>query len=358
MMVDMGFPCDVKLYFLDCSRKVDAKTSFPYGSNKNIKQAHSSAVKWLPFCFHPVDGRPYLHESEYQMHPLFTSFGRALYSQFHFRMMLLTFLPFIILVAIWYVVLSFSFNPMIDLIQGYFVAYDWFKVTSSTLGWLGLGSLKTVIVPLIAMWLLLPLLILSALLMTGMLTMPAIVKHVASRHHFHLEARKGGGLWRSLWIAVSSYFVFALLWIVSLPLAIIPPLGFVIQPILWGWLTYRVITFDALAEHADAEELKMITKSHRRPLLLIGMITGAMGTVPMLMWLGGILTATLSVVLLPVLAGLAIWLYLMVFVFTGLWFEHYCLAALAKHRTSGTAGGFATADPPMLSPSPQLKDIN
>jgi hypothetical protein len=41
----------------------------------------------------------------------------------------------------------------------------------------------------------------------------------------------------------------------------------------------------------------------------------------------------MSMVFLPVFAGLAIWLYVLVFIFTGLWFQYYCLAALHAHRS-------------------------
>lgn len=284
------------------------------------------------------------------MHPVFISFGRALYSQFHFRMLLLTFLPFVLSVVIWGVALWLGLNPMIDWIRGIFADNNWFAVSSSALAWLGLGALKTVIVPLIAMWLLLPLMILTALLLTGVLAMPIIIKHVASRHYPELQERKGGTIWRTLWMSVSSYVVFAALWVIALPLSMIPPLGFIIQPILWGWLTYRVIAFDALAEHADIDEIKAILHARRWPLLLIGVITGAMGAAPMLLWLGGVL----SVIFFPLLAGLSIWLYLVVFIFTSLWFVHYCLAALAKYRAIGIAEVSASS----MLPASQLKDIN
>ncbi|MGZ3236782.1 MAG: EI24 domain-containing protein [Burkholderiaceae bacterium] len=284
------------------------------------------------------------------MHPVFISFGRALYSQFHFRMLLLTFLPFVLSVVIWGIILWLGLNPMIDWIRGVFADNNWFAASSSTLNWLGLGALKTVIVPLIAMWLLLPLMILTALLLTGVLAMPIIIKHVASRHYPELQERKGGTIWRTLWMSASSYVVFAALWVIALPLSMIPPLGFIIQPILWGWLTYRVIAFDALAEHADIDEIKTILHTHRWPLLLIGVITGAMGAAPMLLWLGGVL----SVIFFPLLAGLSIWLYLAVFIFTSLWFVHYCLAALAKYRAVGIAEVSASS----TLPTSQLKDIN
>jgi hypothetical protein len=265
-------------------------------------------------------------------------------------MLLLTFLPFVVSLAIWGVILWLGLNPMIDWIQHIFAENNWFSVSSSTLTWLGLGALKTVIVPLIAMWLLLPLMILTALLLTGLFAMPVVIKHVASRHYPELQERKGGTLWRTLWMSISSYTVFAFLWIVALPLSLFPPLGFIIQPILWGWLTYRVIAFDALAEHADGDEIKSILHKHRWSLLLIGVITGAMGAAPMLLWLGGVL----SVIFFPLLAGVSIWLYLVVFIFTSLWFVHFCLAALARHRAFGVTEVRTSS----VLPSSQLKDIN
>jgi hypothetical protein len=45
-------------------------------------------------------------------------------------------------------------------------------------------------------------------------------------------------------------------------------------------------------------------------------------------------------------------LYVLVFVFTSLWFEHYCLEALARYRTDGLVMA------PASSASPVLKDIN
>jgi hypothetical protein len=58
----------------------------------------------------------------------------------------------------------------------------------------------------------------------------------------------------------------------------------------------------------------------------------------------------LSVILFPFLAALSIWLYVLVFIFTGLWFQHYCLEALAKYRS---------ADLAMVTESAvRVKDIN
>jgi hypothetical protein len=276
------------------------------------------------------------------------TFGRALLSQLHFRMLMLTLMPFLLSLALWGVVLWLGLQPMIDWIQNYFVANDGFAIAGNVLGWLGLDAIKTVIVPLIAMWMLLPLMILTALIFIGTWAMPAIAKHVSSRYYPELEKRRGGSIWGSLWISLFSFTTFLILWIITLPLSLIPPLGFFIQPALWGWLTYRVMAYDALAEHADQQERKDIVRAHRWSLLVIGAIAGTMGTAPTLLWLGGVL----SVVFFPVLAGISIWLYVLVFIFSGLWFQHYCLAALKTYRQANLAIS------PVGMPEPPLKDIN
>ena len=262
------------------------------------------------------------------MRAIVVAFGRAVLSQLHYRMLMLTVLPFILSVVIWGVVLWFALQPLMDWLQEYFVQNNSFRVAGGVLEWIGMASIKTIIVPLIAMWVLLPLMILTALIFVGTMAMPVIAKHVGSRNYKKLDARKGGSFLGSLWMSASSFVVFLVLWIATLPLSLIPPLTFVIQPILWGWLTYRVMAYDALADYADADERKSILRTHRWPLLLIGAITGAMGAAPTLLWLGG----PLSVIFFPVLSAGAIWLYVLVFIFTGLWFQHYCMDALLRHR--------------------------
>ena len=256
------------------------------------------------------------------------AFARALLTQLHFKMLMLTIVPFILSLLLWGAILWVGLQPLIDWIQAYFAAHDGFRLAGETLSWLGLGTVKYVLVPLLAMWLLLPLMILTSLIFVGAFAMPAIVKHVASRDYASLEKRKGGSWWGSLWISTLSFAVFAALWIITLPLHVFPPLIFLIQPVLWGWLAYRVMAYDALAEHASDKERTNIMRSHRWPLLLIGTVCGALGAAPTLLWLGG----ALSIIFLPLLAGVSIWLYVLVFVFSGLWFEHYCLAALATYR--------------------------
>jgi hypothetical protein len=281
----------------------------------------------LSAAFHHARFHP---RSEILMRSVFNSFTRAMLSQLSWRMLWLTVVPFLLSLAFWGVALWLGLQPMIDWIQTYFVSHDGFRIAGGALEWVGLGAIRTVIVPLIAMWILLPLMIITALLFIGLFAMPAIEKHVSGRYYPQLEFRRGGSMWGTVWVSFYSFMIFLLLWIATLPLSVIPPLGFVIQPALWGWLTYRVMGYEALAAHADPQEIKSILRTRRWPMLVIGSITGLMGAAPTLLCIGGVL----SVVFFPMLAALSIWLYVLVFVFTGLWFQHFCLEALARHRTT------------------------
>ncbi len=268
------------------------------------------------------------------MRPIAVAYGRALRSQFSRRMLLLSVVPLLLSLALWGGLLYAGMQPLLDSLTGLFHDYDLFKTSGSVLASLGLGFLKTLVVPLVAMLVLLPLMIVTSLLFIGVGAMPAIARHVSRVQFPDLERREGGSFLGSLGVNLSGIVVFALLWLVTLPLYALAPLALLVQAVLWGWLTARVMSYDALSIHASREERLAIVAARRRQLLLIGTISGLLGALPGVVWIGG---ALISVVLFPVLAVLSIWLYLVIFIFTGLWFQYYCLQALADLRAgSGT----------------------
>jgi hypothetical protein len=122
----------------------------------------------------------------------------------------------------------------------------------------------------------------------------------------------------------------------------VPPLILVLPPLIWGWLTYRVMAFDTLSVHASTGERREIFRRHRGWLLGIGVLAGYLGAAPTIVWASGALFVAAFVVLIP----LAIWIYTLIFAFASLWFSHYCLAALEKLRAE------AAAAPPIPPPSP------
>ena len=90
------------------------------------------------------------------------------------------------------------------------------------------------------------------------------------------------------------------------------------------------MSYEAVSPFADEVELSIIRHKQRLPLLIIGVAAGSLGAAPGLLWLGG----AASVIFFPLLAAAAIWLYLLIFIFSGLWFQFFCLEILAELRNA------------------------
>lgn len=258
------------------------------------------------------------------------AWGRAFASQWHGKLLLMSVAPFLLAVGVWGVLLYFGLQPLIDFVHATFSQYDMFGASGSLLNSIGLGTLKTVVVPLIAMLVLLPLMILTALVFIGVIAMPVILRHIGRRNYPQLEQRNGGSVLGSVGVALGGMAAFIGLWILTLPLYIFPPLAVLVQALLWGWLTSRMMVYDVLADYASADERRRLLVGHRWPLIAIGVASGVAGALPGAIWLGGVM----AVVFFPFLAAASIWLYVLVFIFTALWFAYYCLEALARMRAA------------------------
>lgn len=262
------------------------------------------------------------------------AWSRALRSQFSGQIFMLSLLPLVLSVALWGGLIYLFFQPLLDWLHAMFIEYGGFGVSNSVLTFLGLAALKTMVVPIAAMLLLLPLMIVTSLLFMGVVAMPSIARHVERRRYPALERKEGGNMLGSLAVNVGAMMVFIVVWLLSLPLYAFPPLALLAHALLWGWLTAKVMTYDALAAHASAEERHALVRSRRGALLAIGTLSGLAGALPGIAWVGG---ALISVVLFPVLAVVSIWLYIVIFIFTGLWFQYYCMEALAGMRAAPQA---------------------
>lgn len=263
------------------------------------------------------------------MRAVANAYGRAVLSQMHVRMLVLSAMPLVLSLVLWGVVLYFGLQPLLDWLHANFVDYEIFRTTSSWLESMHLGFLKAVVVPFFALLLLLPLMILSALLFMNIAAMPFIVRHVGGRHYAKLEKKEGGSMLGGLRAALSSFLVFIVIWLMTLPLYIVPPLAVLSSTLLWGWLTSRVMSYDALADYASEEERRTIQRERRWDLMVIGLVSGATGALPPLLMAAG---AALVIALLPLFLAIMMWLYVLIFIFTALWFQYYCLEALAQLR--------------------------
>jgi len=263
------------------------------------------------------------------MRAVIHAYGRALLSQFHGKILLLSIVPFILSVALWALLLWLGLQPLLDWLHGHFVEFEVYRVTSDWLQSIGLGGLRSIVVPLFALLLLLPLMIVTALIFIGVAAMPFIVRHVGGRHFPQLEKKQGGSILGGVLKALGAFGIFVLAWLCIVPLYVFPPLAGLATVLLWGWLTSHVMSYDALADYASPEELSKLQREHRWQLMSIGVVSGLAGSLPALVWVGG---AAAAIAFFPILLAASLWVYVVIFIFTGLWFEYYCLQALAQLR--------------------------
>ena len=78
------------------------------------------------------------------------------------------------------------------------------------------------------------------------------------------SAGSGGGVAGSVWNGLVALGGMALLFIVSLPLWLLPPLWPLIPLAIFAWVNQRLLRYDALAEHADRGEMTRIFRERPR----------------------------------------------------------------------------------------------
>ncbi len=274
------------------------------------------------------------------------SFWRALAYCMMPRVMTLSLLPLAMLLVLSVSWGYFYWTPTQEWVRELLASW---QVLQGMMDWLqehGASSFQSVMVQLVVIFAITPLLVIISMLAISFMMSPALVDLVVQRRFSHLAIKRGGSAVTSLAWTIGSTLAALLAMIISLPLWAVPPLMFVIPPLIWGWLSYRVMVFDALVTHASREERIAIGRKHRGWLLLIGVMTGYMGALPSVVWASGSLFVAAFLVLIP----LAIWAYAVVFAFTSLWFTHYSLAALEALRAeSDTVVVGASVPVPLLA---------
>jgi hypothetical protein len=259
---------------------------------------------------------------------LLDSFWRAAAYCLHPKVIGLSLLPLLIGIAL---TLGLGWFYWEAAVAGVRATLENWSLVDAGLKWvesLAGGSFRTVLAPLIVVALAAPVIVVLSVLLVAWLMTPAIVNLVATRRFAALQRKQGAGWFSSIvWSLVCTVLALLAL-VISVPLWFIPPLVLIVPPLIWGWLNYRVMSFDVLAAHASREERRELMRQHRLPLLVIGVVSGYLGAAPSLLWAASALTLVFA----PLLIVVSVWLYTLVFGFSALWFAHYALAALARLR--------------------------
>ncbi len=284
---------------------------------------------------------------------LLDSFWRAAAYCLHPRVIVLSLLPLVLMTGLALGLGYFFWAAALDAVRATLDAWTIFSLPVSWLESIGLVNVKTVLAPMIVVLLSTPVIVVLSLLLVATFMTPAMLSLVAKRRFALLERKHGGSLagsaFGALWATLAALVALAL----SIPLWLVPPLVLILPPLIWGWLTYRVMTYDVLAEHASIDERRALVRRHRASLLGIGVLTGYLGAAPSLLWA----TGALAIVFAPVLVPIAVWIYTLVFAFSALWFAHYALAALQAMRAEALATTPDSAAPPPAPAPPAPADV-
>ncbi len=263
------------------------------------------------------------------MQQVFKSFGLALVGTMHPKILWLSLRPFLIVSILWGSLIWLSWTPALEMLSV-------FLTTSLFTSWIqdglilaGFENARAWIAPLFFVMLVIPLITISLLVLIAFTTVPAIVRSLSRQHAFqNIETKHGGSLFGGFFYTIWSALICLVLVILTLPIWWVPPLVAVLPPLLWGWLTMRLMSYDVLAMHASVEERDILIHKYRWALLTMGIISGMLGAVPTFFWA----TSALALVLFPLVSFVALWIYSVIFVFAALWFAHFLLSALKALR--------------------------
>src|SRR3982751_4242462 len=124
-----------------------------------------------------------------------------------------------------------------------------------------------------------PLVFVTAVVMTALFSMPALVHLVGDRDYPQLKREKGGSAVGSLVNVLLALPIFITVWMVTVPLWL-AGVGVILPFIAAAYLNQRLFRYDALAEHATFEEMKALFFIHRVSLWVLGLLTGLVQFIP------------------------------------------------------------------------------
>jgi len=246
-----------------------------------------------------------------------SSVARALAFAFahllHPRMLWLMLWPLLVALAIWGTVALVFWGELIFWLAAH--VKEWIQTATFFVSW-DAGAAALFAAKGLVLLMLVPLVQLTALFILGIFGMPQMVEYVAGSRYATLARRQGGSFAGSVWNGAVAFGGLVLLGAASVPLWVFPPLWPVIPVLIVGWVNQRLLRYDALAEHAAADEMRAIIAEQRAALYLLGLALALFAYVPVVGFFA------------PVLFGLA--------------FIHYLLGLLEARRAAPIEGGART----------------
>lgn len=137
----------------------------------------------------------------------------------------------------------------------------------------------------------LPLAFVISILVVSIFVMPVVLKWVGDEDFKSLEKRRGGSTLGSVGNTLWASVVFVFLFVLTLPLWLVPGFQILVPLSLAAWLNKRVFLYDVLQDYASKEERKLIQEQEALELYGMGLILGLLSYIPLAFLLVPILSA-------------------------------------------------------------------
>lgn len=135
-----------------------------------------------------------------------------------------------------------------------------------------------------------PLMIVINLGVTSFLASTKMVKTIAEKDYPQLVikgyGRTAGSLWNLLWAS----FLYIFLWVITLPLWLVPGAQVLLPIMLTAGYNRRICTFDALTEFANDEEFNKLMHATKKRGFLTGIMTALINYIPFAFLISPVLT--------------------------------------------------------------------
>jgi len=220
------------------------------------------------------------------MRQTFRALSRAFRDLFQLKILWIVVWPTLVAILLW-AVLEWFFG---DVFLGW--ASEALSVTGIQV-WLENLKMKWIvsgIQSVLHLLLLVPLVVITALIITAVFAMPALINFIAGRYYPELKYEYGGTIAGGLVNTLLAFIVFIVIWVVTLPLWLTGA-GIVIPFVAAAYLNQQLFRYDALSEHASKQEINALLKTNRVSSWSLGLMTGMTQFVPILNFFAGVIAA-------------------------------------------------------------------
>lgn len=220
------------------------------------------------------------------MSSIVSALARATVNLLHLRIFWLWIWPLLVAGIFWWMIGTYFWTPA----SGWIMAN---LPVAELRNWLEASRLQAIadgIESVINVLIFTILVIVTSMILTALFAMPGLVNFVAKRYHPDIVRAHGGTVIGSLRTVVSTFVIFILIWVVTLPLWFIG-IGLLVPLLAAAYMNQRLFCYDALAEHADEKELDELLAADRPARWGLGLLTGLVQFVPILNFFSPTLTA-------------------------------------------------------------------